>query len=423
MAWPPSSKNNIIAGLFLFGSMVAAVLIAIVLGGLQIEPMKAYTARFDLITGASGVQPGSSVTVAGVPSGRVTGVEFETGDQGRVSSVLVSFRLAERIPMAQDARVELVVPIVGTISSLNVIDTGTGTAAKPSDRLTGSLAGSTLLAGVGIGNEQREQIQSTIAAIDATVTDAQGILDAFGPRAESIADNAEQVTSDIATVTGSIVDAYPAWQDSIDTTLDDAATVARDFREVAPKFQEAGISLTDLIQRNESRIENLIVDATETAERVRKDWVPLGTETLTNARDATGRVDETIAAERENLRAILANVRLVSGQARLAMQEIRAAPWRLLYRPDTKELTEQLLYDATRSFATAAADLRAAAVALDAAPPESVEELAGLRDSVQRAVEELDAAEDELSKRLGLPARTREGTKSAGDDTEGVSGN
>ena len=49
-----------------------------------------------------------------------------------------------------------------------------------------------------------------------------------------------------------------------------------------------------------------------------------------------------------------------STQLKLALIEIRRSPWKLLYRPTSEELSHELLYEATRSFAVAAGDLKAA---------------------------------------------------------------
>ena len=48
-----------------------------------------------------------------------------------------------------------------------------------------------------------------------------------------------------------------------------------------------------------------------------------------------------------------------------AMIEIRRSPWKVLYRPTEKELENELLYEATRSFAVAAADMKAASVSVN----------------------------------------------------------
>jgi hypothetical protein len=43
---------------------------------------------------------------------------------------------------------------------------------------------------------------------------------------------------------------------------------------------------------------------------------------------------------------------------------VRSQPWRLLHQPTNKELSSQVIYDATRNYAQAASNIRAAAEAL-----------------------------------------------------------
>jgi hypothetical protein len=63
--------------------------------------------------------------------------------------------------------------------------------------------------------------------------------------------------------------------------------------------------------------------------------------------------------QQPNIRRTLANLRLSSDQLRDTLTEVRRAPWRLVYRPDLRELNYELLYDSARSYAGAVSDLRA----------------------------------------------------------------
>ena len=91
-----------------------------------------------------------------------------------------------------------------------------------------------------------------------------------------------------------------------------------------------------------------------------------GRAALDAGRDALERADELLAEQTPNLTRSLANFRLASDQLRETLLEVRRSPWRLLYRPDTRELEYELLYDAARSYAGAVSDLRAAGESLRA---------------------------------------------------------
>ena len=85
-----------------------------------------------------------------------------------------------------------------------------------------------------------------------------------------------------------------------------------------------------------------------------------GGEGLTQAVAAIERMQTDYEAWSVDLGDVLGNASLASQQLKLATIEIRRSPWKLLYRPTPDELEHELLYEAARSFAVAAADLKAA---------------------------------------------------------------
>ena len=87
---------------------------------------------------------------------------------------------------------------------------------------------------------------------------------------------------------------------------------------------------------------------------------------VADARGTLADVDSLFKEQTPEIRRTMANARLASDQLRLTLGEVRRSPWRLLYRPDQKELEFELLYDATRSYASAVSDLRAASESLQA---------------------------------------------------------
>ncbi|MFO0840600.1 MAG: hypothetical protein U1D55_18990 [Phycisphaerae bacterium] len=79
----------------------------------------------------------------------------------------------------------------------------------------------------------------------------------------------------------------------------------------------------------------------------------------------TGR--QVLALNRPGIDRTLANVKEMSEQLRLASEELRLAPWRLLYKPTPAESREMGVFDAARTFAEAATYLDDAAARLEAA--------------------------------------------------------
>ena len=61
-----------------------------------------------------------------------------------------------------------------------------------------------------------------------------------------------------------------------------------------------------------------------------------------------------------DVREALADIRLAAQSLKFAGIELRRSPWKILYKPSKSELEHELLYEAARSFAVAASDLKAA---------------------------------------------------------------
>jgi len=87
----------------------------------------------------------------------------------------------------------------------------------------------------------------------------------------------------------------------------------------------------------------------------------------------------------------------MSDQLKLTAVEVRSQPWRLLHQPTTKEFSSQVLYDATRAYAEAASDLRAASESLQATGGQQSEEMV---EQLTRAVAKYKAAEQALMDKL-----------------------
>jgi len=128
-----------------------------------------------------------------------------------------------------------------------------------------------------------------------------------------------------------------------------------------------------ILDENRPRINNILADTETTIAGVKDDWVPQGTNLLSTATDGIEayarlgrRADAILMEEQPGIERSLANLRTMSDQLKFLAIEARSQPWRLLHRPDTKELETQLLYDSARSYAVAVGDLRAASESLEA---------------------------------------------------------
>ena len=103
----------------------------------------------------------------------------------------------------------------------------------------------------------------------------------------------------------------------------------------------------------------------------------------------------------------LANLSLASQQVDMLLVEVRNAPWKLLYQPSEKEVTGELLYEASRNFVFGAADLKSASASMDRlvrargdALDTSAQEFTMVKENLTEAVRRYERAQEQLSQIL-----------------------
>ena len=168
------------------------------------------------------------------------------------------------------------------------------------------------------------------------------------------------------------------WSDAVTASLDHVkATTAKgpalaDDATLAVSDSRAFIkSLQDTVAANRTKIDNAVASVESAASKIDNTLIDELNTSLKSAKEAVDSIDKTIdkvatfiSAESPNLQRTIANLRLMSDNLKLTAIEVRSQPWRALYKPTNKELSTQALYDATRAYAEASSDLRAASDSL-----------------------------------------------------------
>ncbi|MEN0020736.1 MAG: hypothetical protein AAF747_07630 [Planctomycetota bacterium] len=409
--------TSLIAGLFLFVGVIGAVAISFYLGSASLRPSTNYVVALRLDTGSAGLESGAAVRVGGDNAGRVTRVEivkredlegledarvafFERagidpnedlgGDAfGRTEAfpatfeddlvVRVDIAVDSRITLDRDARVDLIIPLLGSGASLNIPYTGSPDAGELAEGgvIVGQLAAPTLLYQAGLDPQKIsklfDSVSSTAAGVEQIVTDFSGRSPRIAANVDTTVQNARDISDDAR-------EQWPTWQQSITKTTGDFEQFGGRLGGLADNANGRIDALQDLIgsaqstvDDNRPAIDQVVSDVQAVTGRVREEWLPLGTETLSNARDATAEIDAVseqarawVAAYGPIVDRTLASGRLAADQLRLLMSEVRLEPWRILVRPTEREMENQLLYDAARSYGEAVADMRETSVALEA---------------------------------------------------------
>jgi ABC-type transporter Mla subunit MlaD len=384
--------RNVLAGLFVVVSLIVGVLVAAMLsrsrgqqGGL------AFTVRFTLADGAAGLGPDSPVTLAGMVVGKVRSVQLHNAPApgarpmgGAVTpfpqAIDVTVDVAKDLVLYENTQVYLEKPLLGSLSALNIASPGTpdepadldpsaGTwRVERGDIVRGGVAPPAFLAQAGLGPEQVSSVKNTLASIERSVLAVESMVGKSGP-------DVSAATTDARALVASLREQLPAWQTQIGNVLTRAEAASQRLEPILQSaegsVQEARALVDDvrtIVRENRARIDNILANTDKLAESLNAETLSLlnsslreGERAMQGVAVAVDDVRLLVNEQTPGLRRTLANQRLMSDQLKLTAVEVRSQPWRLLIQPTTKEFESQVLYDATRSYAAAASDVRAAA--------------------------------------------------------------
>jgi ABC-type transporter Mla subunit MlaD len=372
-------RNNIRTGLFVSLTLLLAVAIIMVLSGVResFTPHQEYVVTYPIDDGIADLNAGSAVRVGGVPLGKVVEVEPVLEGDEPFSTIEVRFRLDKRVPLRADAVILVSGPLIGSDSWLEIPSVGTaGAGSAVGTRIVGRSAPGLLGSLLGtIGTDASQLVESVKIDYEAHIQPA--IIDFRETNAE--------VRALVASVRE---EKWPGWSSSVDDILDEAGTasvtlnetldggkafvgkanaVVDENRDRMTTTMENAVAVTERFKAAGENVEATSLAAKAAVERFNGETIRKANELLDRGK---GAIDEAIIAittmrreyEGWSVRVgdTLANATLASQQIKLAAAEIRRSPWKLLYRPQDQELEHELLYESTRSFAMAAADLKAA---------------------------------------------------------------
>lgn len=428
------ARNNILAGLFVIGGLALAVWGSFLLADrADYGTTRRFIVEFTLAQGAAGLKRGSNVNLGGQQVGRVLSVTFGGTDANSAAgasiaprSVDVEVEARADLTLYESAIIQLEKPLLGSLSSLNIRAIGspdlpavTGTSAlEEGERIKGVIAPPAFLADAGLGGDQIDQLRHAIGELDKSVTNVSAIVERSGPKIESGITDAQGLLSEMRTN-------LQSWSTRIDTTVTNVEKASAridpmltkvdggidESRALIADARAAIADMRSIVDSNRARIDTIIANVESASSKFDTETIQLVNDTLRDAKsslsvfsDAIADVNRLITEQSPGLRRTLANIRIMSDQLKLTAIEVRSQPWRLLHSPTTKELREQVLYDATRSYAEAASDLRSAAESFQAATAKSAPgappDLAAITTALSEAVQRYRQAERYLMLKL-----------------------
>lgn len=379
--------NNVLAGTFLVGSVVLAVFISFMLSDIEFARTTRYEFRFPLKQGAPGIEPGSPVTLGGQKIGMVTSVDFlyHEGPSEAAIGVRVFARLRTRDVIYENALVYIERPILGALSGINIASAGTPDAAPhqgatprlEADEWIHGRTASALMTQAGLPPEGFAGLFAKTEELTDKITK---MVDQIGPHVKPGMEKVNETIENVREMTAATRADLPKWRSQIDSILTNSEETTAKFGPLVDKtdlllgdIQASAKTVTDLIDTNAPKVNQIVDDVAATTKHVREKSLADLDEAFAKAKTSINSFGEAIVnldtiarQETPNIRRMLANGRLASDQLKLLMTELRAQPWRILIRPSSKEIEQQLVYDAARAYADAVSDLRAATETLDA---------------------------------------------------------
>jgi hypothetical protein len=443
-AMKATQRNNILAGTFLILALALGVILSIVLSDAdkRIRSTNNYTVRFSLAQGAHGLKTGSQVLLGGQPVGWVRGVDVyampQTIGEGNAAStadlpstgfVDVGIAVRSDVTLFENAVATLERPLLGNTSNLNFVSVGeaarvsqargNGPQLEPGEILAGELAVPTFLQSAGYGPEQADQLRSM-------VKNASEATERFNSIALRAQEDVPAILADARESTKTVRERLPGWSQQVDSTLGSVErgsasfeSMIEDGRQAVTDARKAIATTQEILDRNGPKIDATMDSLRSASAKIDQQSVDEFNALVRTASAGIDRFNSTVSwisswfgEESPGMRKILANGRLASDQLKLAMIEIRQSPWKLLYSPGTKELENEVLYDATRTYAQAVSDLRAAGESLDSAVrnptqgvPLDVEAIKTLRAKLDEAFGKYEEAERVLLAKIGQKSR------------------
>jgi hypothetical protein len=379
-------ENNVKAGLFVLAAIIVGLVVVFVLGDLRQSlfgpPMSTYAATFPVSDGVGFLQEGSPVRIGGIAVGAVATVQINH-TQNPLRQIDVTFSVPSDIALYTNATAVVQSGLISSDSFISISSVGWDAAHQTSDvsgdpgeRLTedmvlaGTPSGGML--GAMLGADASASLREVVSRLEedgyvlewilgedaaksfskgtetlGTVfqdmkTDGYVIEWVLGkPTAEDIRGSFDDLKKLVAHVRTDWIgtDGQAGWSTEISAVLEKGEALA-----------ETVQIIRDFVAKNQAVFQEVIDDVQAAADD--------GSTVIADLR-------ARMPLWSENVGTMLANLDLMSQQLTLLIAEARNAPWRLLYQPSTKEVSNELLYEASRNFVFGAADLKSASESLD----------------------------------------------------------
>lgn len=406
-------SNNLRAGVFVITVLALSLAVGFVLLKVNLfQSKQTLILRFDTAEGVSGLSTGSEVKVGGLAVGRVTLITPDVDTKtGNLSSILVTIEIIAEVPVRYsatapaetNAEVIRVGSLVGSTAIINFNSLGQDPSPilKSGDTLPATRGSGMLTSLVGPANATRTN--EIIKGLAVTVAWLKTIPEEYRTRIIPTLNN-------ISTTTANFNNDYEAWRKPIGDSLKSAQSFTGNADQL---LKDNNVKITQLIDNTAATL----ADARAVVSDLHVKGLPALQKLLDEGGNAAGtlatslnQIEQQLPQRLTDFRDFMLDAREIAGQLKLAAIEIRRSPWKLLYQPKPGEVAHENLYNATRAFAMATADLKTASASLqavlaqDASKFDSDEKFRKqVREEVLDALEKYNAAQRQLFDVLAAP--------------------
>ncbi|MFP4052570.1 MAG: MlaD family protein [Phycisphaerae bacterium] len=191
-------------------------------------------------------------------------------------------------------------------------------------------------------------------------------------------------------------------------SLDHVNQVTGDVRDVIAETRPKVSKIMDSVVKTTDKIETYVSkDVAEILAKVRQANTKI-LEIAGDFADVSKETKQIIVLNRDNIDRIIDDMAQVADNLKATSKEIRRNPWRLIHKPDRKEIQTQDIYDAARAFSEGASSLTRAMSKLQNLHeeyPKGIDpdnpELPKIRKELNQSFDRFQKVEQALWKELG----------------------
>lgn len=349
---PKKKKNEVAVGLTVLVALILTVYIVVTLADWSslFAAQQEITVKLPYKTGLMGLDEGSPIYLGGVKIGSVSDagiLEPDVKADGR-SDVFVFFtmKLPQQYQLRNDCLLAPQSNVLGGQVMLSIEDLGQDGDILRDGQVADLKLASTLMNALKsefdpndpeslLGRVKLEFTQENEESIIAHFKSAVAKLDkSMSSLSERLPQNLEKLDETLEAARGALTQMKTVVKDErIDKIMHNLTETSSNLKQATSKLDNSISVISDLFQEELKKI-----DATlETAHAAIKHM-------------------KTVVKD-ERIDKIMRNLTETSSNLKLATQEIRRAPWKLLYKPNEKEFRIQALVDSAGTFASGAETL------------------------------------------------------------------